>query len=663
MNLLVAENLCLSFGPRAILDGEGFSIAEGDRIGLIGANGTGKTTLLRMIAGLQTPDDGALHFSKGVTIGYLPQDILELPDKTLRRFVQDAAPGRGDLERNIKEVEAELQIAKEQSQQEKLAESLAHLHERLLIFQSIYSPHEAESILMGLGFKPQDLPRKLTEFSGGWRMRAALAGLLFRKPDLLLLDEPTNHLDVATVEWFDDFLHASEFALILVSHDREFLDRQIKKVASFEFEGLRFYTGDYESYLKQREEEKRQLFATAKNVEDKKRQLSRFVTRFRAKNTKAKQVKSKIREIERLKEIDLPQDRKTLRFTFPPTSRSGKDVIIAKDLTKNYPGVKVFEGLDVTVYRGDRIAIIGDNGAGKTTLLKILAGEMKQDSGEASLGHRVELGYYAQHHGEALDPKKTVLDEVWSVMPDVAQNFVRGVCGSFLFSGDDVEKHTAVLSGGEKARVALAKLLVKPGNLLMMDEPTNHLDLWSSEALAEALTTYDGTLVFVSHNRAFVNRLADKVWDLRDGRIEPFPGNLDDYLHHQKLLKKAEDAAPETAKKGEAFVVPGNSVANKEDKKDARRRRAARREIELQKFGPVQKKVKDLEKRIAEQEKRYAELEELLADPAVYDDHAKSGPLLTEFSAVKGKLEELMARWEHQCEIAENIRAELDAQD
>jgi len=532
MNIVTAESLALHFGEKDILRGEGFAIARGDRIGLIGANGTGKTSLLRLLCGQQNLDGGAFHFAKNVTVGYLPQDVLEMPQGVLLQSVLNAAPGKADLDGKFYEVEKELGEATTPKLQEELAVVFAELDDQKELFESTYSPFEAEKILLGLGFKEVDFKRPLSELSGGWKMRAALAGLLFSKPTLLLMDEPTNHLDVPTVLWLDEFLQAWPKAMVLVSHDRDFLNNQIKRLLSFEFEGLRAYTGNYNQYLKQREDEERLLLARAKNIEDRKRQAMRFVTRFRAKNTKAKQVKSKLKEIERLGEIDLPAKRRTLTFSFPPASRSGKDVIRIGNLCKSFPGVPLFENLDKSVYRGNRIAIIGVNGAGKSTLLKMVAGEEKQDSGILKIGHNVSIGYYAQHHVETLDIKKTLLDQVWGVVPDATQSFVRGVCGAFLFSGDDVEKPIGVLSGGEKARVLLSCLLVKPGNLLLMDEPTNHLDLWSSEALADALETYDGTLIFVSHNKAFVNRLANIIWDVDQGRIYEFPGSLDEYLYH-----------------------------------------------------------------------------------------------------------------------------------
>ena len=658
MNIVVAEELSIAFGQQEILRGEGFAIRSGQKIGVIGANGTGKSTLLRILAGKQTLDSGALHFSKNTTIGYLAQDVTEMPTGRLLQSVLDAAPGFADLERRLRETETNLELATEPSQQEELAGLLAELHERLDHFTTYYSPAEAKSILAGLGFSESDFDRRLSEFSGGWKTRAALAGLLFRKPDLLLLDEPTNHLDVPTIAWFDEFLQQLPCAVMLVSHDREFVDRQVETIFSFEFEGLRIYTGNYTSYRKMREDEERQLFAAAKNIEDRKRQMKRFIERFRAKNTKAKQVKSKIKEVERLKQIDLPQERKKLHFKFPPTPRSGKDVIRTEGLSKSFPGVPLFSNLEMNVFRQDRIALIGANGAGKTTLLKMLAGEAAPDGGRITIGQNIEMGYYAQHHSEKLNVSRTVLDEVWSVVPDATMGFVRSVCGAFLFSGDEVEKNIGVLSGGEKARVSLARILVKPGNLLLMDEPTNHLDIWSSEALADALLSYDGTLLFVSHNRGFINKLAKKIWDIRDGKLYEFPGNLDDYLHHLELRKKRLE--PETGPaRGRADRTEKDKEAVRDSRKAQKRAQAELRQQAYQKLSPIQAKIQKLEKRIEELEARQAQLEQMLADPKIYEDSNKSVPLLSEFSELKTKLEDLLARWEHQNQKAEKISETL----
>lgn len=667
MNVLVVEDIQLAFGQQEILKGEGFALRQGETVGLIGPNGSGKSTLMNVLMNRQPLDSGNVHYSKGITVGYLSQDVLDMPEGRLLRTVLDAAPGLPEIERKLVAVEEELQKAGDQKQQEELSFALAELHEQREMFETQYSRTEAESILIGLGFRTGDFSRKVFEFSGGWKMRAALAGLLFRKPDLLLLDEPTNHLDVPSVQWFDDFMRQLNRAVLLISHDREFLDRQAVRILSFEFEGLRNYTGNYSQYLKLRADEEALLFARVKNVEAQKKQAERFINRFRSQAKRASAVQSKVKELARLEQIELPKQKKTLRFSFPSADRTGKEPIGVRNISKSFPGVELFRNLDLHVYRGDRIAIVGVNGAGKTTLLKMLAGELEPDSGKIEIGHKAQLSYYAQHQSEKLNTSRTVLDEVWSVVPDATMGYVRNVCGAFLFSGDEVEKHVAVLSGGEKARVSLAKILLKPGNLLLMDEPTNHLDIWSSEALGEALESYDGTLVFVSHNRSFVNRLAKKVWDLSDGSIEEFPGNLDDYLYHKKLVIKQQQ---ETRKPDEAESRSDTKEQkglqkplSRDAKKEQKRKEAHKRQKAFRQLGPLKENIKMLEDEIEKLETQYENLQKALSDPKAYEDGGQSTLLLSDFDKVKQRLDARIFKWEEFNEKAERITESLEKED
>jgi len=660
MNIVTAQGLKIRFGPREILRGEGFAIGQGEKVGLIGPNGSGKSTLIKAMYGIFPLDEGAFHWIKGATVGYLPQDVLKMPRGDLLSTVLGAAPGIPDIEKRIEEVENGLDQATSPKIQENLASRLSDLLSQRDIFEQKYTKTEAESILMGLGFSVSDLSRDIFQFSGGWKTRAALAGLLFRKPDLLLLDEPTNHLDLPSVQWLEQFLKKSPRAVCLVTHDREFLDSQVERILSFEFEGLRSYKGNYSGYLKLRREEEQNLIARAKNIEDRKRQATRFINRFRAKNTKATQVQSRIKELEKLALIKVPKPRRKLHFKFPLTPRSGKDVITITDLGKSFPKVKLFEGLSRRVFRGDRIAIIGVNGAGKTSLLKMIAGELSIDSGEIKIGHNINMSYYAQHQSESLDQARSVLDEVWLTVPDATMTFVRGVCGAFLFSGDEVDKSIGVLSGGEKARVSLAKILVKPGNLLVMDEPTNHLDIWSSEALGKALESYDGTLVFVSHNKGFVNRLATKIWDISDGKIYEYQGVLEDYLYHLEQKKVREENLSQDMECSEKPMGEDDSGETLRVKKKAKKREEATRRNELyRKVAPVKKEIDRLEKEIEELEARYGELEIELADPKIYEDTEKSLPLLNDFETVKRRLERKITRWEKGNEKLDAIYNDL----
>src|SRR5512133_3376629 len=561
MSLLAARDLQLAYGPRVVLDRATLAIGPHDRIGLVGANGTGKSSLMKILTGELHADSGEIVVRRGARAGYLPQDVASLPDLPLVEAVLSTVPGRASLEARLAQTETDLAVATEPAEQLELSQALAELHEEADHFEDRFGKRRAERILQGLGFREDDLARPARTFSGGWKMRAALAGLLLQDPDLLLLDEPTNHLDVRTLEWFDAFLRASSKAIVLVSHDREFLNRQIDRVVALEPEGLRSYAGDWDDYKRLRAEEEERLESAAKRQAAKRAQLEGFIERFGAKATKAAQARSKEKQLERMEDVKLLEHRATLRFRFAEAPRSGKEVLRIEGLRKVFGPKVVYAGLDAQVLRGERIAVIGPNGAGKSTLLKLVAGELAPDAGAAKLGHSVVAGYYAQHHFEraehddeagsmrtfgTLDPDRTVLDTLWDLVPDRGEAYVRGVAGSFLFSGDDVDKKVGILSGGERARVALAKLLLVPANLLLLDEPTNHLDLDSSEALIEALKGYGGTLVFVSHNRSFVNQLASTIWEVKGGAVLPFPGNLDDWWYHQKQLaaEVASSGAP-----------------------------------------------------------------------------------------------------------------------
>ncbi len=544
MSLVIAQELFLAYGNKVLFDHESFSIGPQDRIGLVGANGTGKSTLMKMLAGLNAPDSGTLTYRRRTRIGYLPQELAGLPEGSVVDAVLSTVPGRDALETRLRETEVALAVATREETQLELAQSLANLHAELNSFEELFGRHRAERILKGLGFGEADLARPTAALSGGWRMRAALAGLLLQDPDLLLMDEPTNHLDVPTQAWFDGFLQRSTKALVLISHDRDFLNHQVRRVLSLEVEGLRSYTGNYDDYKRQRAEETEQLQAQAERVEARRAELQSFIDRFRV--TKARQAQSRAKMLERLEEVQVLQERARMHLRFPTVERSGRDVVMLDGVHKRYGPTVVYSGLKARVERGQRIAVVGANGAGKTTLLKLMAEELAPDTGQVELGHKVVMGYYAQHHADKLDKRNSILAEVRPLAADKPESYVRGVLGAFLFSGDDVEKPVGVLSGGERARVALAKLLLRPTNLLLMDEPTNHLDLESTERLIEALKGYEGTLVFVSHNRGFVNALATHVWDVVGGKVVPHPGNLDEFLHRQEQRR----LAPELLKLG-----------------------------------------------------------------------------------------------------------------
>jgi ATP-binding cassette subfamily F protein 3 len=661
MSLVILESAGLSYAARTLFADLNLRVGEEDRIGVVGRNGSGKSSLLRVIAGEVEPTDGTVRGSRGLRLGYLPQDLEIEGGRGLLASVLGSVPGRQDLEESLEVVEEQLAVATEHDEQMELAEKLADLHEELAHFDAAYSRHEALAILDGLGFRQTDMDRDLSEFSGGWRMRAVLAGLLFQRPDLLLLDEPTNHLDVPSVTWLGEFLKRYRRAFMLICHDREFLNEQISRVVAFETEGVRQYSGDYETYKLARAEELKILERRAANIAREKEQAERFIRRFRAQATKARAVQSRIKAVERMEEIVLPDGDKTLDFTFPPAQRAGQDIVSFRSVSHSYGELEVFGGVSLTVRRGDRIAILGANGNGKTTLLKLMAGAMAPTTGEVKLGHNVQVGYYAQHVTELLDSRSSIVDEVWrnSAIDDITR--VRTALGTMLFSGDDVDKRIGVLSGGEKARVALARIMVNPGNLLIMDEPTNHLDLESSEALARALESFDGTIVFASHNRSFVRRLAKRIWNVEDGHVEEFPGTLAEYMHHCSVVQHAREGSSNGGTSGRAPAdagpkrdrssPPARSSKSKPGKNAAGRRRPSggkrRTAANGEPIKVVQGRVADLEKRIANIEAAQSERSAELSKPEVYDDGGRYSELLSAYRSDAEKLEELMARWEH----------------
>jgi len=652
MSLVTITDLSLSFLGKQLFRDVGMQLDPGDRIGLVGPNGSGKTTLLRLIAGEITPDKGEIARAKGMRIGYLPQDIRTALSGRILQSVLDSVPGRVELGQEIAGAEDALGGSSRQQDQLRLAARLATLHQEMSDLDVRYPSHGAERILSGLGFQEEDFTVPVSHLSEGWKMRAGLASLLYQRPDLLLLDEPTNHLDIPSVHWLEEFLQAYKGAMILVSHDRDLLNRQISRTISLEQEGMRSYRGNYDSFLASREEEIKTLEAQARRQEQRVREAQRFIERFRAKASKARQAQSKIKLLKKMELVESYRPQNAIHFSFPPVERSGREVVAIRDVAKGFKGKGLYANLNLTVLSGERIAIIGPNGSGKTTLLRMIAGELNPDQGEIRLGHKVITSYFAQHHLDMLDPGKTIVEEVSTSASDDTIGRVRSICGAFLFSGDEVDKPVGILSGGEKARVSLAKLLVRPGNLMLMDEPTNHLDLISSEILIDALADYRGTMVFVSHNQSFVNRLATKIWDIRGSEIEEYPGNLYEYYDH--LDRLSESSAPED----QLARTPQGKNA-KGDRKEQRREEAEQRRRIRATLKPIEDRLMGLEKRIAELEKRQKELEAILSDPEVFADSNQGVSYMKEYRELREKLNELMGRWEFGQAELEAAKREL----
>ncbi|MBX7084570.1 MAG: ABC-F family ATP-binding cassette domain-containing protein [Nannocystaceae bacterium] len=671
MSLVVVESVSLAFGKKELIAGLDLRIAAGDRVGLIGPNGSGKSSLMRLLAGEMRPDAGAVRTRKQLRVGYLPQDLDVAGGRTLLASVLAAVPGRAELDAECKRAEAEFAAAEAEADEPRIlaaAEWLGEVHGRVATFEQDYSEHEARRILAGLGFSTRDEGRDLGEFSGGWKMRGALAGLLFQRPELLLLDEPTNHLDLPTVAWFGEFLRAYPHGFVLICHDREFLDEQIERVVSLEPEGVRQYRGDYEAYLRQRAEEEVVLANQAKNLAREREKAEQFIERFRAQANKARAVQSRVKQLAKMDEVQTLQQRETLRFRFPPAERSGGEPIRTLGLRKAYGEHVVLRDVAVRVARGDRIAILGVNGAGKTTLLKLLAGELRADGGEITLGHKTKLGYYAQHHADTLDPRRTVLETV-AQGGELSNTRVRTLLGAFLFHDEDVDKPIGVLSGGERARVALARLLVDPGNVLLMDEPTNHLDLASSEALADALATFDGTIIFVSHNRSFVRRLATRIWNVEGGGVEVYPGTLDEYLDRHRgkptegrAAKPTSQAATPAAAVASAPARPVAAAATPRPAGTDRARRRAEAEGRNERarlLGPLRTRVRELEAEIERLEKAQRERNLDLARPETYADAPRRNALLTEYQRDADAIASATEAWELAQAELEALQASL----
>lgn len=655
--LAAVDNASLSLGGQMLFDGLSLQVHQGDHIGLVGPNGSGKSSLLRMLAGTLEPDAGAVRLTSETSVGFLPQEIEAFPDQPLFSFVYDSAPERPTIRAAIERTDARLhrlQVEGGDTEDELVATAseMAELHERSAVLDARFSEHDAKRILHGLGFKQADHERPLSELSGGWKMRAVLASLLFQKPGVLLLDEPTNHLDMPSVAWFSRFLKSYDQALFLVSHDREFLNEQVNRVVAFEPEGVRTFRGNYEQYLRQRDEERQVLESRSRNLEREKAHLEQFVTRFRAKASKAAQVQSRVRKLEKMEDIELHGSRRTARFSFPATERGARIPLRVDDLSKSYGEHCVLSDVSLTVERGDRVAIVGPNGAGKTTLLRILAGDIEASSGRIHLPGQSDVRYFAQHHADALELGNSVLEEVAHSSRGAPNQRIRGVLGALLFDERAVDKRVSVLSGGERARVALAKILVRPGNVLLMDEPTNHLDLETTEALTDALATYDGTLLFVSHNRSFIRRLATKLWVVHDGSVESYAGTLDDYL----WSCQDRDVAPAT----ESPIAPEQQKKKRHVRKQERRRAAELRAERRRALKPLEKRVASLEKTIATLERTIAAHNEELSDPAVYDDAPRRDTLLREIAEAHSKLDRTMDDW---TQAQAELEAKLESQE
>lgn len=631
--MIALEHIGLQYGGRVLLKDVSFLVNPHDRIGLVGANGAGKSTLLRILTRSVLPDEGRMVKASYVTVGYLPQDGITARGRSLYHEVESAFEDVVTVQRELEEAQQALAtLDPGLPEYADTLEVLGELQHKLEDLDAFRMKSKIERVLMGLGFATRDFSRQTEEFSGGWQMRIALAKLLLTEPSLLLLDEPTNHLDIDSLQWLEEYLRTYNGALILVSHDRMFLDNLTTRTLALRSGTLEEYAGNYSFYEREKELRKELLESAYKNQQDRIKRTQAFIDRFRYKASKARQVQSRIKQLEKMELVQVDSEEEQIRFRFPRPVSSGRVVMELTNLSKSYGGHTVFRNLDYRIERGDRIAIVGPNGAGKSTLSRILAGVEPFDSGERIPGYNVTLSYFAQHQAEELDHDKEALTIVDEVASGEIRSKLRTILGSFLFHGDDVFKKVAVLSGGEKSRLALAKMLLQPANFLIMDEPTNHLDMRSKAVLQNALSDYDGTYVIVSHDRAFLDPLVNKVLEVSHSGIKTYLGTVSDYL--QK--KKVEQSGALPAQPG---MKTRKAEAEQRKNESAERRRRA---VELR---SMERRLSDVERRMEEQEKRKRLLEERLADPEFYKNSGEAKDVLRQHRELQEALEELEREW------------------
>jgi len=624
------KDITFGYGARTLLDGLEFHVRPGDRIGLVGPNGSGKTTLLRIIAGDIEDYTGNMESRKELSIGLLPQEGIYTSGHTLFETALEPFSNLLAKERRIEQLDAGTAAETDPDKMDELAARAGRLRADYETGGGFEFRANTARVLTGLGFAEKDFERDTGEFSGGWQMRIALAKLLLARPDVLLLDEPTNHLDLPAIIWFESFLSSFDGALIVVSHDRFFLDRTVHRIAELASGKLDTYNGNYSFHVREKEKRLEVLRARIENQRREIRHHERFIERFRYKAKKARQVQGRIKMVEKIEALEDPGAAKTLSFSFSPRRTSGKEVLRLEDVSKDYDGNVVLDGAGLVINRGDRVAVVGANGLGKSTLMRVIAGRT-EFSGNRRVGHHVDIGYFSQDQYELLSPHRTVLEEADDACGKDFEGSVRSLLGVFLFSGDEVEKKVSVLSGGEKSRLLMAKLMADPANFLVLDEPTNHLDPPSQDMLLDVLSGYGGTVCFVSHDRYFINRLATRVIEVTPGGLEEYLGNYDDFELHRKLR---EDAENENARES------SNGGGRGQNARKAGRRERARFVAERSRaLKPLRREIEKLETEIQEHENRIRELEAELADPATYENASKTQELPAELKSAGAKLE------------------------
>ena len=613
-------------------------ITPRDRIGLVGANGTGKSTLMKILADMETLDYGSLSVAKGISFGYLPQDGLALAGRTVFAECMSVFSKLRAMEQEMEDLTASMsELDHASSEYAQVAERYQRIEHEFRARDGYAIEAQVGAVLMGLGFSKEDWHRQTEEFSGGWQMRIALAKLLLQEPNLLLLDEPTNHLDLEARNWLEEYLTNYPNAFVLISHDRYFLDVTVNKIAEIWNKRITLYPGNYDKYLSSKTQRTEQLEAAYRNQRERIEQLEAFISRFRYQATKAKQVQSRIKELERIERIELPEEEKTIHFSFPQPKTSGRIVAEFNGVAKSYGQKQVFSNVNFMIERGDRIALVGVNGAGKSTLIKLLAGAEPLSAGEYRLGHNVQADYFAQDQYKELDPDARILEDLGELSPRSTQTELRSLLGCFLFSGDDVFKRIGVLSGGERNRYAMLRMLLHPANFVLLDEPTNHLDMRAKDVLLAALMDYTGTVVFVSHDRYFIDKLATRVFEVGDGQVSVYPGNYEDYRWRKE---GGAEKLQETVSRLAVSTQPGNGskseVSPASDENKSKRLNPIKRK-------QMEERVKELEGEISRTETAIAECEAGLQNFVSADETSR---LTQELASLRTRLQECLAEWE-----------------
>ena len=672
--MFIVNDISKFFGPEPIIDGATLHIMYGDRVGIVGSNGCGKSTLLGIIAGETEPDRGSARIEKGTRMGFLHQEITREYSGSAMDYLLSHVRGLADMEQEKMELMGRLEKSTEAdgahedgAESDRLIEEIAGLEERFHMEGGYNIRHEARKILAGLGFSPEDQEKEVGALSGGWRMRLELARLLLEEPDALLLDEPTNHLDIDSMKWLERYMEGFGGSLVVVSHDRRFLDKTVTSIAAIEDGKVRLLRGDYDSYKEVREMEIDHRWKQYNQQQTKIKEIKDFIVRNKVRKDRARVVQGRIKMLERMDIIEPPKGRKFVNIRFPQPERTGTPAIAMQELAKAYDAKPVFSGLNLSILRGEKAALVGPNGSGKTTLLKIMAGELEPTSGRVSRGSNVSVHYYAQHQLDALSGSLTVLEEMTSIAQGETIQGIRDVLGAFLFSSeDDVKKKVRVLSGGEKSRLALAKMMLRPAGLILMDEPTNHLDIESREILERALRQFEGTLVFVSHDRVFINALATRVIEISGGLLTDYAGDYDYYEWKKSGAEPEDELGPKWQKargvgekKRNEVKQNGKPTRKGKKKKDKKRKRteAEQRQDLYRSLKPMQDEMISLENEIEELEKQQKELERQLASGDTYRDADKVKALGRERGDKARLIKELFGRWEELNRTIETMMA------